>query len=47
MQETPETHGKNGSTSEIIIKILVTDRHTQIRKYLHENKAQINHQFDI
>ena len=33
--------------SGIIIKVLVTDRHSQIRKYLLENKPQINHQFDI
>ena len=33
--------------SGIIIKGLVTDRHSQIRKYLRENKPQINHQFDI
>ena len=33
--------------SGIIMKVLVTERHSQIRKYLRENKPQINHQFDI
>ena len=33
--------------SGIIIKVLVTHRHSQVCKYLCENKPQINHQVDI